>query len=180
MRFYRLGVKHAVAIVEVIYGQCSGSNIRIPLQRTLLRMLEPEEHWQNIILVRLSDLTFARRNRGGTVANVKSTVPGSVAVQERVEGEWSLGTSTSGRRRIGSIAGIEHARLARLIGLGIALDGRGRLRRRGRRQIERPLASAATERKRGRAQHNKSPSLIFWAVVASHVKIPNAAAPYKD
>src|ERR1700690_4193951 len=105
---------------------------------------------------------------------------GSVAVQQRVENEWFLRTLWGGRRRIGSIVRIEHAWLARLFGRGITLDSRGRLRRRGRRQIERPLASAASERKRSGTQHNKSPSLIFRAVVASHVKIPNAAAPYKD
>jgi hypothetical protein len=37
-------VQHAVAIVEMIHGWCSGSNIRKTLQRALLRMLEPQEH----------------------------------------------------------------------------------------------------------------------------------------
>src|ERR1700674_4461463 len=102
---------------------------------------------------------------------------GSVAIQQRVEKERFLGALTGGRRRIGAIARIEHAWLAGLSGRRIALDSGGRLRRR-RRQIERPLAAAASERKHGRAQQNEGPSLMFWAVVAIHVKIPNAAAPY--
>src|ERR1700722_6341691 len=106
---------------------------------------------------------------------------GSVAVQQRIENERSLGASAGGRRRIGPIAWVEHARFARLVGLGIDMRGGGRrLRRGGRRQIQRPLASAASERKHGSAQKDDSPSLRCWAVVAIHVKIPNAAAPYKD
>src|ERR1700722_9072990 len=105
----------------------------------------------------------------------------SVAVQQRIENERSLGASAGGRCRIGPIAWIEHARLARLVGLGIDMRGGGRrLRRGGRRQIQRPLASAASERKHGSAQKDDGPSLRCWAVVAIHVKIPNAGAPYKD
>src|ERR1700735_5662882 len=105
----------------------------------------------------------------------------SVALQQRIENERSLGASAGGRRRIGPIAWIEHARFAPLVGLAIGLLRRGRhLRRGSRRQIQRPLASAASERKHGSAQKNDGPSLRCWAVVAIHVKIPNAAAPYKD
>src|SRR5579863_3065122 len=107
----------------------------------------------------------------------------SVAVQKRVESEGSFGALAGGGRRIGTKARIEHARFARLFGRGIWLRGRDRLlllRRRRRGQIERSLASAAAERKRGNAQKHKGPSLILRAAVRSHVKIPNAAAPYKD
>src|ERR1700743_1303957 len=105
----------------------------------------------------------------------------SVALQRRTDNERSLGPSARGRRRIGAIAWIEHARFARLVGLGIALHGgRRRLRRGGRRQIQRPLASTASEHKHGSAQKDDGPSRRCWAVVAIHVKIPNAAAPYKD
>src|SRR5579863_537958 len=105
----------------------------------------------------------------------------SVAVQKRVENEGSFGTLAGGGRRIGTKARIEHARLARLFGRRICLHCGGRLLRRRRRgQIERSFASADTERKRGSAQKNKGPSLIFRAAVTIHVKIPNSAAPYKD
>jgi hypothetical protein len=106
--------------------------------------------------------------------------PGSVAVQERVENEWSFGTLACSGRGVGAVARIEQAWLARLLdGRGIALDGGSRLRRGGRR-VERPLAAAADERKRGRAQHNEGPSLTVSAVVAIHVKSPMRTAPYKE
>src|SRR5579859_4415197 len=111
---------------------------------------------------------------------------GLVAIEKRIESEWSLRTFAGGRRRIGSTTRIEHARFARLRRGGIARDRCGSLRRRerlrrgGRRQIERALAAAACKRKRGQAQHDKGPSPVVWAVKARHAKIPNAAAPYKD
>src|ERR1700761_8696063 len=105
---------------------------------------------------------------------------GSVAVQQRIENERSLGTSAGGRRRIGAIAWVEHARVARLRSLGVLRGGGRRLRRSCRRQIQRPFASTASERYHGSAQKDDGPSLRCWAVVAIHVKIPNAAVPYKD
>jgi hypothetical protein len=119
-------------------------------------------------------LTFATRTRGKTVANVKSTAPGSV-VQERVEHECLPAAFRSGRRRFASVRRIEHAWLARRpCGVGIGLCRGGRRRRCTRRQIERAFTSAAPERKHGRAQKDDGPPGRCWAVVANHDKIPNA------
>src|ERR1700676_3227700 len=104
----------------------------------------------------------------------------SVTIEERVENEGFLAAFGRSRCRIGPVRRIEHARLGRLLGLGIGRRRDGGLRRGGRRQVERALASAPPERERGRAQKDDGPSLTCRAVVACHFKIPNAAAPYKD
>src|SRR5450759_2078179 len=74
-KIHRLGVQHAVAIVEVVHGWCSSSNIRIPSRRALLRMLEPKGTLAKYNSGAAMDLTFAMRTRGKTAANVKSTAP---------------------------------------------------------------------------------------------------------
>src|SRR5438477_12185223 len=98
---------------------------------------------------------------------------GSV-VEERIENERFLAAFGGGRRRIGAVIGIEHARFTRLFGFGIRRCNRG-CRRRTRRQVEAAFASAAAERERGRAQKDNGPSRRRRAVTAGHDKIPNAA-----
>src|SRR3954470_15707944 len=105
---------------------------------------------------------------------------GSVTIQERVEDEGFLAAFGGGRRRIGPVIRIEHARSARSrLMVRILLSGRCRLRRGVRRQVEHALAPAAAKRERGSRQHNDGPSRQFRAVIASHDNIPNARAPYK-
>src|SRR5215210_784283 len=106
---------------------------------------------------------------------------GSVTIQERVENEGFLAAFSGGGRSIGSLIGVEHPRGARSrLVINILLRRRRRLRRSVRRQVERALASAARERKHGRAQKDDGPSRNFRAVIAIHDNIPNAPAPYKD
>src|SRR5664279_1383974 len=105
----------------------------------------------------------------------------SVTVEERIEDEGFLAAFGGGRRRIASVIRIVHAGRARgRLVIGIGLRRRGRLRRGVRRQVEPTLASAASERERGRAQQDDGPSPACRAVITIHDKIPNAAAPYKD
>src|SRR5260370_38872838 len=105
---------------------------------------------------------------------------GSV-VEERVENECFLAAFSGGRRRIGSVRGIEHAWLARgRLVVGIGLCGGGSGRRCGRRQVERAFASAAPELEHGRAQKQDSPSPTCRSVAAISDKIPIAAAHTKN
>src|SRR3977135_3270820 len=103
----------------------------------------------------------------------------SSVVEERVENEGFLGAFGSGRRGIGAVIGIEHARLGR--GFGVAIGRRcGDRLSRGRRQGAPGLGAPAAEGEHGRAQKNDGPSLTCWAVTAIHDKSPMRAAPYKD
>src|SRR6185312_15660856 len=107
------------------------------------------------------------------------TGPEVLLVEERIEDERFLSAFGRRRGRIGSVVRIEHARLGR--GFGFAVGRRsshgaiGAIGRSGgRRQIERPLATAAGERKRDHAKENDGPSRCCRAQLIDHDEIPKS------
>src|SRR5579859_700402 len=95
-------------------------------------------------------------------------------IEERVEDERPLGAFGRGRRRIGAVARIEHARLLRRLALGIGRRDGG-IRSAGRwRQIESTLAAAAGKRQRDHAQENDGPRGSGRTQVIVHDEIPKS------
>src|SRR5215467_1368725 len=103
--------------------------------------------------------------------------PEVLFVEERVEDKRFFGASGSGRRRVGSVTRIEHARFVRGLSLGIRRrgdDGGAVRSARARRQVQPTLAAAATERKRNHAQEYDGPSRSCRAQMTDHDDIPKS------
>src|SRR5664279_1081243 len=93
------------------------------------------------------------------------------SVEQRIENEGFLAAFGGGRRRVGSVIGIEHAGFGGGFVVAIGRRRGDRLPGRVRRQVEPALASAAAERECGRAQNDDGPSRSR-AVVAIHDNNP--------
>src|SRR5690348_16264189 len=94
--------------------------------------------------------------------------------EQWVEDKRFLGTAGRGRRCVNAISRVEHARLGGVLGLGVGRRCPSRRDvARGRRQVERPLATAASQRQRDHAQEHDGPSRRR-AEITDHDDIPNA------
>src|SRR6185312_622448 len=98
---------------------------------------------------------------------------GSV-VEQRVENERSSGAFGRGRRRLRTVARIEHTRLLRRLGLGVGRRGRCIGPAGARRQIEPTLAAAAGKRQRHHTQENDGPHRSSRTQVNIHDDIPKS------
>src|SRR5437879_1111451 len=102
--------------------------------------------------------------------------PEVLLIEERIEDERFLSAFGRRRGRVGSVVRIEHARLARGLGLAVGRCSSHRAVWPGgsRRQVERPLAPAAGERKRDHAEENDGPSRGCRAQLIDHDEIPKS------
>src|SRR6185437_1081364 len=94
--------------------------------------------------------------------------------KQRVEHKRFLGAAGRGRRCVSAISRVEHARPGSVLGLGVSRRCPSRRHvARGRRQVERTLAAATSQRQRNHAQEHHSPSRRR-AEITDHDDIPNA------